>query len=93
MKRSVAVLCLYGAILMSATLTSTASRAVTADDVRWINQCVADSRGLGASANVVLNYCTCMVNKMDDNETQSVTQWEKTHVAERRACASAAGWN
>ena len=35
-------------------------------------------------AEVVLKYCTCMNNKMSDNETQSITQWEKTHVAERK---------
>ena len=33
-----------------------------------------------------------MNNKMDDNETQSITQWEKTHHTERDACSKAAGW-
>jgi len=49
-------------------------------------QCVKDSKDEGAKAEVVLKYCTCMNNKMDSNETQSITQWEKVHVAERRAC-------
>jgi len=40
----------------------------------------------------VLKYCTCMNNKMSNNETQSITQWEKTHVAERKACDKEAGW-
>ena len=65
--------------------------AATTDDVKWINQCVADNKG-GAAAAVVLKYCTCMNNKMSDNETQSITQWEKTHVAERKACDKEAGW-
>jgi hypothetical protein len=56
-----------------------------------INQCVNDNKG-DAAAAVVLKYCTCMNNKMSDNETQSITQWEKTHVAERKACDREAGW-
>jgi hypothetical protein len=42
--------------------------AATADDVKWINQCVTDNKG-GAADEVVLKYCTCMNNKMSDNET------------------------
>jgi len=71
--------------------TANAASAATTDDVKWINKCVADNKG-GAAASVVLKYCTCMNNKMDDNETQSITAWEKTHVAERKACDKEAGW-
>ena len=66
--------------------------AVTPDDVKWINECVLDNRNQGAKREVVLKYCTCMNNKMSSNETQSITQWEKTHVAERKACDAEAGW-
>ena len=45
-----------------------------------------------AHREVVLKYCTCMNNKMSDNETQSITQWEKTHATERKACDREAGW-
>ena len=65
--------------------------AASTDDVKWINQCVKDNKG-GAADEVVLKYCTCMNNKMSDNETQSITQWEKTHVAERKACDTEASW-
>jgi hypothetical protein len=65
--------------------------AATTDDVKWINQCVQDNKG-GAAEDVVLKYCTCMNNKMSENETLSITQWEKTHVAERQACDKEAGW-
>jgi len=78
-------------LLAALSVTTTAANAVTTDDVKWINQCVADNKG-DAPANVVLKYCTCMNNKMSDNETQSITQWEKTHVAERKACDKEAGW-
>jgi hypothetical protein len=67
-----------------------AAFAATTDDVKWINQCVNDNKG-GAAPAVVLKYCTCMNNKMSDNETRSITQWEKTHVAERKACDAYAG--
>jgi hypothetical protein len=78
-------------LLAAACLTANAAFAVSTDDVKWINQCVKDNKG-GAAAAVVLKYCTCMVNKMEDSETQSVTQWEKKHVAERKACDKEAGW-
>ena len=79
------------ALLAALSLMTTAANAVTTDDVKWINQCVADNKG-DAPAPVVLKYCTCMNNKMSNNETQSITQWEKTHVAERKACDKEAGW-
>jgi len=59
--------------------------------VKWINQCVADNKG-DAAESVVLKYCTCMNNKMSNNETQSITQWEKSHPQERAACDKEAGW-
>jgi len=77
--------------LAAACVVVSAASAATTDDVKWINQCVNDNKG-GAAAEVVLKYCTCMNNKMSDNETQSITQWEKTHVAERKACDREAGW-
>ncbi len=86
MKMTVAALAIAGACLWV-----NAAFAVSTDDVKWINQCLKDNKG-GASHEVVLKYCTCMVNKMDDSETQSVTQWEKRHVTERKACDRQAGW-
>jgi hypothetical protein len=78
-------------LLTALFVTTNAAFAVTTDDVKWINQCVRDNKG-DAPAGVVLKYCTCMNNKMSNNETRSITQWEKTHVAERRACDREAGW-
>ena len=86
MKTAAAILLLAGICF-----TTSAAFAVTTDDVKWINQCVNDNKG-GAAAEVVLKYCTCMNNKMSDNETQSITQWEKTHATERKACDREAGW-
>ena len=62
------------------------------DDVKWVNQCVRDSEGMGVSQQVKIMYCTCMVGKMDDNETRSVTQWEKANPSAMNECARSAGW-
>jgi hypothetical protein len=34
-----------------------------------------------------------MNNKMDENETKSITQWEKTHPDEMAACDKESGWD
>jgi hypothetical protein len=80
------------AALLCASAFTLPARAATTDDVKWINQCVNDNKDEGAKKEVVLKYCTCMNNKMDNNETQSITQWEKTHKAEQAACSKEAGW-
>jgi hypothetical protein len=79
-------------ILAGSVVAGNVSLAATSDDVKWINQCVKDNKDQGAKEEVVLKYCTCMNNKMDNNETQSITQWEKTHATERTACDREAGW-
>ena len=64
---------------------------LNADDVKWINQCISDNKG-GAAEAVIRKYCMCMNEKMDNNENQSITQWEKTHPEERKACDKESGW-
>jgi hypothetical protein len=63
-----------------------------ADDSKWIAQCIIDNKDLGQPADVVVKYCECMNNKMDENESQSITQWEKSHPSERKECSDKAGW-
>jgi hypothetical protein len=63
-----------------------------ADDDAWIAKCVKDNAKEGAKDEVVKKYCTCMNSKMDANETQSITKWEKTHPDEMKACEKEAGW-
>ncbi len=64
----------------------------SADDRRWVRQCLRDNADEGASRRVVTAYCTCMVNRMSDHETRSVTQWERANPRARRDCAREAGW-
>jgi hypothetical protein len=86
---------LGGALLFAACLASGAALAqkLNADDVKWINQCIDDNKGEpGATPAIIRAYCMCMNEKMSENETQSITQWEKSHPAERKACDQQAGW-
>ena len=77
---------------LALALSSSGATAVTTDDVKWISQCVKDNSDEGAKRLVVLKYCTCMNNKMTDEETQSITEWEKAHPEEQKACEQEAGW-
>jgi len=72
-------------------LTSQAAMAQSADDAKWVGQCLIDNAG-GAAEPIVRKYCVCMNNKMSDNETRSITQWEKSNPAARAACDKEAGW-
>ena len=82
------------ALVTSAVITHHASaQKQTADDVKWINQCVDDNKAEpGATLAIAQAYCTCMNEKMDNNETRSVTQWEKANPGARRACERQSGW-
>ena len=84
-----------GLIIGAAVLVSAPALAQrqSADDTKWIGVCVSDNKDEGQSAPVVLAYCTCMNNKMSDNETRSITQWEKANPKAQEACSKQAGWS
>ncbi len=80
-------------IATAAMLTAPSAYAdTTEDDVTWINQCIADNKKEGATEDVVRKYCVCMNNAMSDSETKSITEWEKSHPDEVKACDKEAGW-
>jgi hypothetical protein len=82
-----------GTLMVLATLlASSASFAQSSDDKKWVNQCIRDNKGEGATADVVRKYCVCMNDKMDENETRSISQWEKANPAAMKACEKQAGW-
>ena len=90
MIKKTVVLC---AMAMVATMMfSGAALAGKADDTKWIAQCLKDNKDEGAKEEVVYKYCECMNNKMDDNETRSITQWEKANPQARKDCEKKAGW-
>ena len=67
------------------------AQRMNADDVKWINACIDDNKG-GASAEIIRKYCMCMNEKMDNNETRSITEWEKANPRARAACDKESGW-
>jgi hypothetical protein len=83
------------ALLLLAASTFVGGAAVAqkmdADDVKWINQCIADNKGAAADA-IIRKYCQCMNDKMDSNETRSISQWEKSNPRARAACDKESGW-
>jgi hypothetical protein len=88
MKLGVFVLCLVG---FAISANAVFAQAMNADDLKWVNQCIADNKG-GASDAIIRKYCICMNEKMENNETRSNTEWEKTNPAARRACDRESGW-
>jgi len=80
------------AVAMGCLLAASLAFA-NADDAKWVAQCLKDNKDAKVSVEVITKYCTCMNNKMSDNETQSITQWEKSHPKERAECDKESGWN
>lgn len=64
---------------------------MTQDDLKWVNQCIADNKGL-TGADVIRKYCICMNEAMDDNETRTITQFEKANPKIRAKCDRVSGW-
>jgi hypothetical protein len=65
---------------------------LSAEDEKAIAECVSDNKNEGAKREVVLKYCTCMNDQMEDHETQSISEWETQHPAAVKACDKVAGW-
>ncbi len=86
MKLIVSVMCLFVSFVGSGTAWA------GADDVKWVAQCIKDNKNEGAKEEVVFKYCACMNEKMDDNETRSITQWEKANPKAAEACSKKSGW-
>jgi hypothetical protein len=82
----------FGLALIGAVVNVSAAFAGSADDAKWIAQCIMDNKDEKVAAEVMTKYCTCMTAKMDENETKSVTQWEKTHKTEEAQCDKESGW-
>lgn len=87
-KLGVSVLAMVAVLLPGCVAASSSS----ADDRRWINQCMADNRGARVSTSVVRAYCSCMNDRMSNNETRSISQWERANPRAREACERRAGW-
>ena len=78
-------LCLAGSVFING-----AARA-DFEEKLWVAQCVRDNAGSEASTKALVKYCSCMNNKMDDEETKSVTDWAISHPDEKAVCETKAG--
>jgi hypothetical protein len=93
MKLNVILPVLAGVVVAGALFASPRVRAESADDRKWIAQCISDNTAeRGATMEIVTKYCTCMNNAMDDNETRTITQFEKANPKVRAKCEQASGW-
>jgi hypothetical protein len=87
MKRTILVL--LATAFVGAT---TVARATSADDRKWIAECMRDNAGAGIGEPIVRAYCACMTDKMSDNETRSVSVWELANPTAKAACDRQSGW-
>lgn len=83
---------LLASACVSLVLLASGAAQAGADDAKWVAKCIGDNSDAKVSVEIVTKYCTCMNNKMDDNETLSITAWEKKHPAEMKACETESGW-
>ncbi|WP_424811137.1 hypothetical protein [Roseococcus sp. YIM B11640] len=91
-KLTAVILFAIGAASCGGSSGYNSSYGSSSDDRRWINQCISDNSREGQTRRVVTAYCTCMNNRMSNNETRSISQWERSHPRERRECSERAGW-
>ena len=78
--------------LLAVALFAGGAQARSADDRKWIAECMRDNAGAGAGERIVRAYCECMTDAMDDNETRSVSVFELANPKIRAACDRKAGW-
>ena len=78
---------LIGAVVLSGT-----ARADYEDQL-WTAQCVRDYASSEVATTVLLKYCMCMTDKMDDEETKPVIEWEQAHSAEKASCMAKVRWD
>ncbi len=73
--------------------TFTAAHADSnSDNAKWVAQCISDNKDEGQTIETITSYCNCMNDKMSDDETKSISEWEKAHPSEEDACAKTAHW-
>jgi hypothetical protein len=79
--------------LVAAASFAMPAAAQSADDKKWVNQCIKDNKDEpGGTPAIVRKYCVCMNDKMDETETRTITAWEKANPNARKACEKEAGW-
>lgn len=85
----------WGTAVAVAGIVFAGSAMAGPDDAKWVAQCVSDNANAKVSVEIITTYCTCMNNEMDNNETRSVSTWEKTTEGKvaMTKCDKASGWD
>jgi hypothetical protein len=86
MRFTAVMLVLIGSLMASSIVYA------DANDLQRIARCLRDNTNAKVATDVVIKYCTCMNSKMNKDETQSVSQWEKTNKFARAECDRESGW-
>lgn len=87
---------LIGTLAIVLAAATAPALAATNDDAKWVAKCVSDNAAAkNVTVEIITAYCTCMNNEMDDNETLSVSAWEKTGKGKvaMAACDKKSGWD
>ena len=84
-----------GACVVLAGLAFAAPASAGPDDAKWVARCVSDNAGAKVAVDIISKYCTCMNNEMDNNETRSISTWEKTSDGKvaMAKCDKESGWD
>lgn len=84
-----------GACVVLAGLAFAAPVSAGPDDAKWVARCVSDNAGAKVAVDIISKYCTCMNNEMDNNETRSISTWEKTAEGKvaMAKCDKESGWD
>jgi hypothetical protein len=88
--------CLLGSLAIVIAIATSPALTATNDDAKWVAKCVSDNASAkNVTVEIISAYCTCMNNEMDDNETLSVSAWEKTSKGKvaMAACDKKSGWD
>jgi hypothetical protein len=78
--------------IVGLVVATSGALAQSADDRKWIAECMRDNAGAGVGTPIVRAYCACMTDKMSENETRSVSVWELANPRAKADCDRQSGW-
>jgi hypothetical protein len=84
-----AMLCLLGALVTTGRIAAAAD--LSAEDIAWIDTCIADRKIEQLDPVKLRKYCECMQQIVDDNEPFTVSELEHSYPPADVMCHDAAG--
>jgi hypothetical protein len=62
------------------------------DAAGWLRRCMNDSANRGATPDVRMMYCTCLLSQANDAEAATLAALERINPDAARQCRETAGW-